>query len=561
MNIKILTPLLMSRKLHGVFAALSISVAILELTIFAFLANTLARLAASPTGQTQYTNTLISELSRALSTLPTDSLSVLIFIALSAQAILKLQQKNLGTKLANTFLLNIRVKLFETLINKADQITNLEQRKSFLSIVLKEAEGVAAAYSSLINLVSNAVLGFCILLALMTQRLELTIIIVIGIVFSLFLIKLKFTKTKKLSSINTRLRDRVQQLITERVYNAPHIVLNSAQQKEFRRVEAALEKDTNRFLQLKNYMNLSELHSDLVFAAFFTIIFFLIVTLLDSSYSVAEIAFLLVSTLRITPLLKEIIKSVQAINSYYGSVESIVDVLQENETSCIIAQDPVIAHGLDIDSVSIKDIAYCYPGMKNPTINSLNLTLTSGRVVFLRGPNGSGKSTLLNLLSGQIRPTKGEIVFFDKNRQSYDIKNYRELIFMLGQESQFLTSSIFDYLAYTQPVSLEDVYSALSEVGMLDAIKSLPLGIDTILNSVQKNLSGGQIQKLNIARYLMSTRHLILLDEPTSAVAAQDERPIVSLICNNIRRLNQIGLVVIHTSDYDALADEIILLK
>ena len=174
-------------------------------------------------------------------------------------------------------------------------------------------------------------------------------------------------------------------------------------------------------------------------------------------------------------------------------------------------------------SIAINNLTYSYDGQKN-AINNVSLTIPSKQTVAFVGPSGSGKSTLANLISRFFDCNNGSISIGGvdiKSIKKNDLMNYISFVF---QNSRLIKASIYDNVRLSKPnASREEVIDALNKAQCGDIIEKLPNGIDTIIGSKGIYLSGGEQQRIAIARVILKNSPVIILDEATAFADPDNE--------------------------------------
>ena len=183
----------------------------------------------------------------------------------------------------------------------------------------------------------------------------------------------------------------------------------------------------------------------------------------------------------------------------------------ENELSEI--KDTNITTG----NIEFKNVSFAYG--ENLVLDNVSFTIEKGKKTGIVGLSGSGKSTILNLIEKFYTPNEGEILLGDKNINDFDYQNYRSNFAYLPQNATCLSGSVREVLCFSDDKQYDDerLNEVLKEVGIYDDIKELG-GLDYEVGHNGENLSGGQRQKLGIARMLLSDKEYVLLDEATSAL-------------------------------------------
>ncbi|MDF7807748.1 ABC transporter ATP-binding protein [Pontiellaceae bacterium B12219] len=171
-----------------------------------------------------------------------------------------------------------------------------------------------------------------------------------------------------------------------------------------------------------------------------------------------------------------------------------------------------------------NNVSFSYPDAPAPAIRHLSLEIPAGTSLAVAGPSGGGKSTLLSLLIGFIRPNDGEIELDGQDMKNMDLRSYRKNVGVVTQDPVFFSGSVFENIAYGNPdVTAADVFQALEMAHARNFVEALPEGLETRLGVNGVKLSGGQMQRLAIARAIVRNPQVLILDEATSALDSESE--------------------------------------
>jgi ATP-binding cassette subfamily B protein len=181
-------------------------------------------------------------------------------------------------------------------------------------------------------------------------------------------------------------------------------------------------------------------------------------------------------------------------------------------------------------NIRFKDVYFTYPGQDEPTLKGLNLEIKAGERLALVGLNGAGKSTLVKLLCRFYNPDRGEIYLNDLPLSSYDEDSIYHLYAVVFQDFKLFSYSIRENIYCGKTGDEEKLIDCLKRAGIYERVMSFPDGLDTIIyNKNDENgveISGGEAQKLAIARALYKDSPIVVLDEPTSALDPKSEAEI-----------------------------------
>lgn len=177
----------------------------------------------------------------------------------------------------------------------------------------------------------------------------------------------------------------------------------------------------------------------------------------------------------------------------------------------------------EIKNITFKDVSFKYPGSEVYVLKDISFEINGGEKISIVGLNGAGKTTLIKLLSRLYPPTSGEILVNGHNIYHYEHKSYMEKIAAIFQDYKLLAFTIGENITCKENYKNDHrIMDLIEEVGLKEKIDSLPEGIDSILGKFYDDkgieLSGGQRQKIAIARALYKDAPLVILDEPTSAL-------------------------------------------
>jgi ATP-binding cassette subfamily B protein len=241
----------------------------------------------------------------------------------------------------------------------------------------------------------------------------------------------------------------------------------------------------------------------------------------------------------------------------FASIRSLGEVLESPDIEAN-SDKPAMKDVVGI--VDFKDVTFSYPGSKAPAINHLSLRVKPGEMIALVGPSGSGKSTLINLAIGFLRPQTGLISFDGNDLSKFDLRTARKFISVVPQESVLFDGSVRENITYgLGDVSDKAVMDALAAANASDFVEALPEGVDTIVGERGARISGGQKQRLAIARALIRNPRILVLDEATSALDSESERSIQKALESLMA--NRTTFVVAHRLSTVQKADTILVLQ
>ena len=169
--------------------------------------------------------------------------------------------------------------------------------------------------------------------------------------------------------------------------------------------------------------------------------------------------------------------------------------------------------------IELSNISFKYGENSPYVLKGLNLKVKPGEYVAIVGKTGCGKSTIMRLLLGFEKPDKGAVYYDGRDIERLDPGSLRRKIGSVTQDGSLFEGDIFSNIVISAPtLTLKDAWEAAEIAGIADDIKKMPMGMNTIISEGQGGISGGQKQRLMIARAIAPKPKVLLLDEATSAL-------------------------------------------
>jgi ATP-binding cassette subfamily C protein len=283
----------------------------------------------------------------------------------------------------------------------------------------------------------------------------------------------------------------------------------------------------------------------------------------DASRAVASLALFIAAGSRIAPALLRIQQSLIQMQSNIGGSKPTLDLISEfSNRKLAITDSPRESISIDFrGEVKFSDVNFAYKTSQVEVLKKLNLQIKPGEFVAIAGESGSGKSTLVDLLLGLLEPTSGKIEISGVNPRDA-IRNWPSAVSYVPQSVAVFEDSILKNIGIgfqASEISPDRVADVLKLAQLEKFVASLPHGIYEVLGERGNTLSGGQIQRLGIARALYNNPDLLILDEATSSLDTRTESEITEMI---LKLKGSLTLVVIaHRLSTIRNADRVIFLK
>ena len=250
------------------------------------------------------------------------------------------------------------------------------------------------------------------------------------------------------------------------------------------------------------------------------------------------------------------------------SVQGIVSLLPETASLCegIDSLDEIFARPTPrrhickdvgtVKSVEFRNVTYSYPGAEDrPVVKDFSATFHAGRLYALVGANGAGKTTLLKLATGALVRQSGEILVNGTTMKAVDEDAFRRETGIVFQDSLLLSGSVRDNITLRDPMFTDvDVMMIIRQIGLENMVKRLPDGLNTRLGLRGQLLSGGELQRLAIARALVRNPSVLVLDEATNHLDAAARASFAKLLRDLAS--GRIVLIVSHDDEIINLCDK-----
>lgn len=223
---------------------------------------------------------------------------------------------------------------------------------------------------------------------------------------------------------------------------------------------------------------------------------------------------------RILPAAQQIYQGLNAIKFSKPFVQSVYEIIMLDVKT---VEMPTDGGGLENlrSQIKLSEVSFHYDGDAGKGLQDFSLTIPAGSTIGFAGATGAGKTTLIDLILGLQFPQKGAIYFDDLRLSEVTLGRWRKLVSLVPQRIHFLDASIAQNVAFGCPADLIDrelVWHCLAVAKLDNEVGRLPYGCDTLIGEAGGKLSGGQLQRIGIARALYRRPSVLILDEATSAL-------------------------------------------
>jgi ATP-binding cassette subfamily B protein len=215
-----------------------------------------------------------------------------------------------------------------------------------------------------------------------------------------------------------------------------------------------------------------------------------------------------------------------------------------------------------INNLRFSNITFKHQTANSYAVKDISFQANAGETIAFVGPSGSGKTTLVKMLVGLYNPNEGDIFYNEKNAKEIDLTELRQQLGFVTQDAQLFSGTIKDNLLFVKPSATdEEINDVLQKAACGNLLKRAENGVNTTIGEGGIKVSGGEKQRLSIARALLRNPRLLIFDEATSALDSITEEEITQTIRNISSKKDQITVLIAHRLSTIMHADKIFVLE
>ena len=268
-------------------------------------------------------------------------------------------------------------------------------------------------------------------------------------------------------------------------------------------------------------------------------------------------AFLLYMFQLINPL-SNISSFFNAVQTTKGAVQRVLEILQCEMEPYETSESSTT---LEIEKLSFSDVTFCYQEGEKPTLDNISFQAEKGKKIAIVGPSGAGKTTILSLIERFYIPNSGKIITQSGDISEIPLQNWRNSLAYVSQDTPVLSGTLYENLTYgiNRKVTIQDCEEALIQTNLLNKLTANTGDLQMEIRERGKNLSGGEKQRIAIARTFLKDASILIFDEATANLDADSEK----IIQRAIKKLamDKITIIIAHRLSTVMDSDEILFLE
>lgn len=419
--------------------------------------------------------------------------------------------------------------LFKNYLNK-DYETISKNSAVLINNITNEVDLVTNYLNSVLKLILDSIITISLFIFLIFYNFTVTIITFIFLIFFALIYVLFFRKKLKIWG-ETRFDASVKriQFVNEGIKGNKTIKIFNSENlffSKFFQFNKIFKNISVKITFLQNVPRASLEFLGLIIVCL--LILFSFKYSMNTNSTIEIIGVFLFAFFKIVPSLNRIIGNLQQMRFYTISVET----LKKEQTNENVIQYEKLDHNFKFQKeISIKIKNFKYETDRDLLFTDLNFKINKNEKLGIIGPSGSGKSSLLDIIVGLVK-LKKDSVFIDNQPINHNLKNWQKKVGYVNQKTFLMEDTLKNNILFgsKQNFTEEHLKEVIENSNLSHLLKTLPNGLDTIIKEDGKNLSGGEIQRIGIARALFIKSEILILDEATSALDIQNEEEILSEI-------------------------------
>lgn len=460
---------------------------------------------------------------------------------------------------ANNVLLGVRADMFEKLLSMPDSEFKKGDTGRLLNRFTVDAGNVTGYATEVLTvLVRESLVVVAMIAVLLYMSWELTLIILVTMPVSVLISRAFIARLRRINRDTVNMNAELTRVVSEGIDGQRVIKLFDGyafERKRFAYVSGRLRRFDMRASTSDAAMTpITQVVTAIAVAA---VIAVALSQANSGALTVGSFAAFMAALAQIFDPIKRLTKVAARMQKMLVSAESVftlVDQASEPETGTKTFE------GRALGKVEFHNVSHRFADGQTDTLSNVSVTVEPGQTVALVGRSGSGKTTLVNMLPRFVLPTQGQVCIDGCDISSLRLRDLREQLSLVSQDVMLFDDTIAVNVGYgaLHEASEQEIRDALRAANLLDFVDALPLGLQTQVGENATRMSGGQRQRLAIARALIKNAPILILDEATSALDNESERQVQASLETLMR--GRTTLVIAHRLSTVQNADKIVVM-
>ena len=476
-------------------------------------------------GQTIFLNQLVAKLGVSLNI---EKVLFIYVVLLTITALLKYLKAILDTGYQQTFIYEIRRRLFRKIILADWAFLNSKSKTNHLQVLTKEIPNLANYIFFYLRLLCSLIITAIYVTYAMIVSIKFTLLIVVAGLLIFFLLRKFLTKAFLLGESAVQSYNHLLKYIDDFWQTVKMAKVHSSEAYYFKKFEEANTSLLDLEVRMQKNNSLPQLIYSITGIAILVLVVY--VGYKIDHVLLASLLTLILLFSRIFPQFTGINTDVNMILSNVASVKLVLQLDEEFQETAF--HNPLLLHAIELEKdIRFENLQFAYPGGVF-LLEGFSETIPAKKITGIIGESGNGKTTLIDLIAGLQKPTFGKILIDGKKIEEDMLPYWKSSIGYLPQDSFFIDGTFRENLVWDSvgEISDEAILNVLEKVNAVHLVKRFKNKLDEFIVNYPFSFSGGECQRLALARVLLRKPRLLLLDEATSSLDNENEKQIMEVL-------------------------------